>query len=144
MLKLYPALNTHDEYLQMLAQLEKQTTQIEYALVDKNDTKFIELFTSDIVWKKETKQWWATTTSRKTQLYRVKASGKLFKALRKYETFFHYYVSERCSGKADVWEETDFGLNDIAFFDNIHHEPLLYTTTHEGILCVSDALKLNT
>ena len=140
MLTLYPALNTHEDYLRMLARLQKQTREVEYALVDPKDTALMERFAADVLWKKQTKKWWGTWGPL-TTLYRLRATPQLFRALRQYETFFRYYVSDPAMGRPDLWEPTDFGVNDIAFFDAEHREPLLHTTTHEGILVISDALR---
>ena len=41
--------------------------------------------------------------------------------------------------EGDVVEETDFGMNDIAFFDD-KDLPLLFTTTHEGYIMIRDDL----
>ena len=36
-------------------------------------------------------------------------------------------------------KDTDFGINDIAFFDD-KELPLLFTTTHEGYITIRDDL----
>jgi len=62
-----------------------------------------------------------------------KASGEILKYPERFETFCKYTVA----GYEDIAEDTDFGTNDIAFFDD-NDMPLLFTTTHEGYITVRD------
>ena len=61
----------------------------------------------------------------------------MFKFLEKYETFCKYYVSQN----GDYIEITDFGYDDIAFYDE-NDNYLLFTATHEGDIAISDELIL--
>lgn len=126
-------LNEHSEYLKAIKQLEKKSKYIEYVLVDKDETEFIEKFKDLIVSEKYKKQWWGTVTKSKTQVYTLKASKEIFKYLEQFETFCKYISSNH----GDIVEHTDFGVNDIAFLDD-EEKPLLFTTTHEGYITARD------
>ena len=109
-------LNEHQEYLSILKRLEKSCIYIEYVLVNEDDTRLIERFSSLMI-----------------SVYRFKASKALFDYLKQFETFCQYSVSRY----GDYAQETDFGINDIAFFDH-EAKPLLYTTTHEGYIIIRE------
>lgn len=128
-------LNHHQEYLQIIRQLENKCLYIEYVLVNEDEKELIEKFESLIVSAETQKKWWGTKSSRKNRVYKVKASKEIFKYLKQFETFCKYTASVR----GDVAEETDFGSNDIAFFDD-KELPLLFTTTHEGYITIRDDL----
>ena len=55
--------------------------------------------------------------------------------LEQFETFCKYTFSN----SHDIVKDTDFGINDIAFFDD-KELPLLFTTTHEGYITIRDDL----
>ena len=129
--------NSHDEYLAILKQLEKKSKCLEYVLVDESDTRFIEKFNDSITAMASKNKWWGTKSSRGSRVYKIKSSKEIFRYLRKFETFCKYTVSIG----GDVAEDTDFGINDIAFFDD-KEMPLLYTTTHEGYIMIRDDLFL--
>ena len=132
-------INSHDEYLEILKKLEKKSQYIEYVLVDETDTKFIEKFTSLIVSMTSKNKWWGTKTGgRGRQVYKIKSSKDIFQHLNKFETFCKYTVSIH----GDIAEVTDFGINDIAFFDD-REMPLLFTTTHEGYITIRNDLLFN-
>lgn len=76
-----------------------------------------------------------TNSSEKNRVYKVKSSKEIFKYLKRFETFCKYTVSDR----GDIVEDTDFGINDIAFFDG-KELPLLFTTTHEVYIKIRDDL----
>ncbi len=126
-------LNEHQEYLSILKRLEKSCIYIEYVLVNEDDTRLIERFSSLMISMNEKNKWWGTKSSGKSKVYRFKASKALFDYLKQFETFCRYSVSRY----GDYAQETDFGINDIAFFD---HEaiPLLFTTTHEGYIIIRE------
>ena len=128
-------LNSHEEYLKIIRLLEQKSEYIEYVLVDENDTRFIDKFNDLIVSVQSENRWWGTKSEQKSKVYKIKASKELFKYLRKFETFCKYTVSNY----EDIVENSDFGINDIAFFD---HEalPLLFTTTHEGYVTIRNDL----
>lgn len=128
--------NSYNEYLQVIEQLENKCKYIEYVLIDENDTKFIEKFENFIVSLKLKNKWWGTKSSQKNKVYKIKTSNEIFKHLKKFETFCKYIISNNSD---DIVETTDFGINDIAFFDD-KELPLLFTTTHEGCITIRDDL----
>lgn len=122
-------LNEHNNYLKLLNILETRTKYIEYVVLDEEDTSLIESLQDDIINQKTVNKWWGTKTSQHCNLYRIKASSKLFSLLKSYSTFCHLKTGDW----GDYTEPTDFGINDMAFFDD-QREPLLFTTTHEGYI----------
>lgn len=128
-------LNNHNEYLQVIRQLENKCRYIEYVLVDEEDKKFIEKFESLIISKERKNKWWGTKAHEENQVYKIKATKEIFNYLKKFETFCKYIISN----SGDISEDTDFGINDIAFFDD-KDLPLLFTTTHEGYITIRDDL----
>ena len=129
-------INSHDEYLEILKKLEKKSQYIEYVLVDETDTKFIDKFRNLIISMTSKNKWWGTKTrGRGRQVYKIKISKEIFQHLNKFETFCKYTVSIH----GDIAESTDFGINDIAFFDD-SEMPLLFTTTHEGYITIRNDL----
>ena len=129
-------INEHINYLEMLKLLKCKTKYIEYVIVDEEDTRIADKFNQDIVLEKSVNKWWGTKTSQKCKLYRIKASNELFSYLKKFETF----CIMKCNQWGDVAQYTDFGINDIAFFDD-KNEPILYTTTHEGYIELRNDIK---
>lgn len=129
-------INTHVEYLEILNKLEKKCEYIEYVLVDEDDTGFIEKFHDYIIAATTKNKWWGTRIrGRGCRIYKLKSSKEIFRYLQKYETFCRYTFSNI----GDNVETTDFGMNDIAFFDD-GELPLLFTTTHEGYITIRDDL----
>lgn len=128
-------LNDHNEYLKVMIQLEKKCKYIEYVLVDEDDTALIERFQAFIISQRLAKKWWGTKSSHKNKVYRIKATSEIFKYLKRFETFCKYTLTEY----GDQAEDSDFGINDIAFFDE-HDMPLLFTTTHEGYITIRNDL----
>lgn len=130
-------LNNHNEYLQIIKQLENKCKYIEYVLVNEDEIKFIEKFKNLIISLELKNKWWGTESSRKNKVYKIRSSHEIFKYLKQFETFCKYNMSNN----GDIVENTDFGINDIAFFDN-KEMPLLFTTTHEGYITIrNDLLK---
>ncbi len=129
-------MNSHNEYLETIKQLEKKSKYIEYVLVDEDEIGFTERFTESIVEVREKNKWWGTKSSGKCKVYRIKASKEMFKFLKQFETFCKCIFSDQ---QGDTVENTDFGINDIAFFDD-KELPLLFTTTHEGYVTIRDDL----
>lgn len=130
-------LNEHSEYVNLLNIISKKAKSIEYVLVDDDDTHLVDNFSDDIVFEKKTNAWWGTSTSQKCTLYRIKASKKLFTYLKNFNTFCILITNEY----GDTVQYTDFGINDIAFFDD-KAEPMLFTTTHEGYISLRKDIKL--
>ncbi len=128
-------LNGHKEYLQVISKLENKCKWIEYVLVDEDDQEFIEQFESLIISVNYKNQWWGTKSSGKSKIYKLKASKEVFKYLIQFETFCKLVFSD----KGDIVKDTNFGINDIAFFDD-KELPLLFTTTHEGYITIRDDL----
>ena len=67
---------------------------------------------------------------------KIKATKELFNYLKNFETFCKF----KTGYYGDYTEKTDFGINDIAFFDR-NGEELLFTTTHEGYIDIREDLK---
>ena len=128
-------LNSHNEYLQIINQLENKCKYIEYVLVNQDEIKFVEKFENLIVSLEQKNKWWGTESSKKNNVYKIKSSKEIFKYLKQFETFCKYTLSK----DGDIVEDTDFGTNDIAFFDD-KEMPLLFTTTHEGYIIIRDDL----
>lgn len=128
-------LNHHKDYIQVIKQLDKKCKYMEYVLVNDDETELIERFDSLIISIKLKNKWWGTKSSGKSKVYRIKASQAVFQYLKQFETFCKYIASS----DGDTVEATDFGMNDIAFFDD-HSIPLLFTTTHEGYVMIRNDL----
>lgn len=128
-------LNEKSEYIEVLKLLRKKCKYIEYVIVDKDDKKFIDQFKDQVTSLRVDKTWWGTKTSQKSEIYTITATKEIFVYLRQFETFCKYFNSHN----GDYKERTDFGINDIAFFDD-SKTPLLYTTTHEGYIFVREDL----
>lgn len=128
-------LNNHNEYLQIIKQLENKCKYIEYVLINENETEFIDKFENLIVSLELKNKWWGTKSRQKNKVYKVKSSSEIFKYLKQFETFCKYNFSD----KGDIVEDSDFGINDIAFFDD-KDMPLLFITTHEGYITIRDDL----
>lgn len=130
-------LNNRIEYLNVINQLESKCQYIEYVLVDEDDTMFIEYFKNLIISSDLKNKWWGTKSSQKNKIYNLKSSKEIFKYLRQFETFCKYTSNKTNYG--DIVENTSFGINDIAFFDD-KELPLLFTTTHEGYITIREDL----
>lgn len=128
-------LNNHNEYLKVIKQLERKCKNIEYVLVDEDETKFIDQFKNFIISSRYKNKWWGTKSSKKSKIYIIKSSKEIFNYLKQFETFCKYIILN----DGDIVEETQFGINDIAFFDD-KEMPLLFTTTHEGYITIRDDL----
>lgn len=139
LIKYHGKLNSHKEYLDMLELLEAKCERIEYVLVDEADTRLIERFRDLVISVEQKNNWWGTISDgnswRGSKAYTLGTSKELFQYLRGFETFCKYIFSVH----GDCVEETDFGINDIAFFDK-NEMPLLFTTTHEGYIKVRSDL----
>jgi hypothetical protein len=137
-------LNKHAKYIKVLDILEQKTKYIEVVLIDEKKTNYlVEKFNKDIVSIKTVSEWWGTKTSAKNKLIRIKSSSDLFNYLKQFETFCKYYEygsNPKSFLRGDDYSEsTDFGYDDIAFY-NEKNEILLCTTTHEGYISISDEL----
>lgn len=128
-------LNEHNKYLTVIKYLENKSKYLEYVIIDKDDQKLVEEFANLIISEKLKNKWWGTKSSGKNKVYRLNVSKEIFKYLRNFETFCRL----TSSNQGDIVKETNFGINDIAFFDD-EDLPLLYTTTHEGYITIRDDL----
>ena len=95
----------------------------------------MEEFKEDIILITRVSEWWGTITVASNKLIKIKYSKELFEYLRGFETFCKYYMSNR----GDRSEITNFGWDDIAFY-NQKNEILLCTTTHEGYIMIKEDL----
>ena len=59
------------------------------------------------------KKWWGIKSGHRRKLYRIRWSEEIFDYLARFETFCKVSLAE---GGLRA-EDTDFGQNDIAFFD---------------------------
>lgn len=137
-------LNDHEKYIKIIDKLQKECKYVEVVILDERDSnELINKFKKDIILSKKVSKWFGTETSQVNNLYRIKATIELFKYLKKYETFCKYFSLEEVENnenfKEDYFEITDFGIDDIAFYDE-NDEYLLYTTTHEGFITISDKI----
>ena len=128
-------INSYKEYKRVIKQLENKSKYIEYVLVDEDDTTFIEKFRDLIISIDCKKKWWGTKSGKRHKIYKLYSSEDIFKYILQFETFCKYNISS-CG---DIVENTDFGINDIAFFDD-KDMPLLFTTTHEGYITIRNDL----
>ena len=130
-------LNNHRKYLKVLNVLEKETKYIEIVLIDEKETNdLVEKFKQDIISTEFVSSWWGTETEAKNKLVKINASKELFEYLKQFETFCKYKSSLL---RGDYSEITNFGDDDIAFYDE-NDEILLCTTTHEGYIMINDKL----
>lgn len=133
-------LNSHDDYIRIINKLHQICTHIEIVVLDqRHSNKLVNKLKSDVIYKKEVSKWWGTEIlGRKNNLYGIKASDELFNLLKQYETFCK---SATLDDKGEFWcKLTDFGYDDIAFYDDNINIPLLYTTTHEGYITIRNDL----
>lgn len=132
-------LNTHEEYVKILNRIEKQCKYIEVVVIDgRKSNELIDNFKEYITEYSKVSKWWGTEIKGKNNLYKIKASKNLFDYLKTYETFCKYYEygsNEESFKRGDYSETTDFGIDDIAFYDN-NNDCILCTTTHEGYILI--------
>ena len=130
-------LNNHNDYIEMLKKLETKCSYIEVVILDeRKSNELVDEFKKDIIETKKVSKWWGTETESNNNLYRIKASKELFKHLSKYETFCKYIETPN---QGEYSEITDFGIDDIAFYDELNNY-LLFTITHEGEILVNKEL----
>lgn len=130
-------LNNHDNYLNILMFLEKQCSYIEVFLIDGKETNnLIDKFKNNIISSKYVSKWLGSEINGKNKLIKLKSNKDIFEYLKCFETFCKYYFS--CE-YGDCPVKTDFGDDDIAFYDK-DNNLLLCTTTHEGEIFICDDL----
>lgn len=134
-------LNNHKQYIDILNKLNPHCKYIEIVIIDgRKSNKLIEKFTDDILEVKKVSKWWGTETKGSNYLYKINFSEELFEYLKQFETFCKYYEygsNNESLIRGDYSEITDFGLDDIAFY-NENNECLLCTTTHEGYIAINN------
>lgn len=132
-------LNNHEDYINILNKVETMCDYIEIVVIDgKESNDLVNKFKNDILKIKKVSKWWGTKIKDKNYLYKIKTSKSFFDYIKKYETFCKYYEygsNEESIKRGDYSEITDFGLDDIAFYDN-NNDCLLCTTTHEGYILI--------
>ena len=133
---LWGELNEHSKYLKLLSILERKCNHIEMVCEFAHKHELVKIFNKDIIYKRIVKTWWGTQRLGLIPtniMYGIRSSKRIFKKLEEYETFCKYF---RKKG-GDLTEMTNFGYDDITFFDN-EKEPLLYTVTHEGYIRIRE------
>ena len=130
-------LNNHDDYLKILNILERKSSFIGIV----GEHKIIKRFRNDVIKVEKSLSWWTEETSIVEPIYYIKVSSELFDFLRKYETFCKtiVYKNKLFNYETLRAETTDFGVDDIAFFDS-DDNILLATVTHEGFIYVADTV----
>ncbi len=136
-------LNTHQEYINVLDKIEIKCKYIEVVVIDgRKSNELIDKFKDDILNIKKVSKWWGTQTRGSNYLYSINSSKEIFEYLRNFETFCKYYEygsNNESLRRGDYCEITDFGLDDIAFYDK-NANCLLCTTTHEGYIAISEKI----
>lgn len=116
--------------------MNKRIIEVRKIIKDMINNQLVDEFSSDIIDIKKVSKWWGTETNSKNNLYKIKATKEFFAYLTKYETFCKYHESFT---RGDYAEITNFGYDDIAFYDE-NDNYILFTTTHEGFIAISDEI----
>ena len=136
-------LNNHEEYIKVLNKIEQKCKYIEIVIIDgRKSNELVDNFSSDILDIKKVSKWWGTEIESVNNLYRIKATKEFFTYLTKYETFCKYYEygsSKESFTRGDYSEITNFGYDDIAFYDE-NDNYILFTTTHEGNIAINNEI----
>lgn len=132
-------LNNHKDYINFLEKIKEKCEYIEIVVIDgRKSNDLVNEFKEDILDIKKVYEWWGTKTNKKNNLYKIKCSEKIFIKLKTYDTFckyFQYGTTSESLIKGDYAELTNFGIDDIAFYDS-NDNCLLCTTTHEGYIFI--------
>mgnify|MGYP003302391504 CR=1 FL=1 len=132
-------LNSHVDYLKVMNVLKSRTKYIEIVVLDgRKSNDLLNEFKDNVIFVKKVSKWWNTEIRGTNYLYRLKTSNELFEYLSRFETFCKYFEADEFCGY-DRCETTDFGIDDIAFYDDCDL-PLLCTTTHEGYILIREDL----
>lgn len=124
-------LNTHEQYLELLAKIEKRAVYVEIVqiCVQKSPDQIIEFAKEhlQLIDKKSVYKWFGTISHNTAPKYIFVLTKSFWDFLRQFSSFF-FNGSNECP-----WDiiNTAFGMDDIAFLDE-KYQPLFYTTTHEG------------
>ena len=131
-------LKTHSDYVNIINKLETKTKKIEMVIIDgKSDNNFIKRIKNNIISKDKVSHWWENYTCKLNYKYVIKPSKKVFDILRDHENFLKILFDNK--GNVYDYQITDFGIDDIAFFDE-DKKPLLCTTIHEGKIYIRSDL----
>ena len=131
-------IKTHNDYVNIINKLEAKTKKIEMVIIDgKKDNNFIKRIKKNIISKDKVSHWWGNYSCVLNYKYVIKPSKKVFDVLRDYENFLKILFDNK--GYVYDYQITDFGIDDIAFFDE-DENPLLSTSTHEGKIYVRNDL----
>lgn len=135
------ALTSHEQYLDLLKKLKSKTAYIVIVQVNGEDDEDIIIANANtrmqLIEKKNVNKWLGTKTrgSRAVQFcYRKEDS--FFQFLSTYPSFF---FNRKDQWGCDEVEYTDFGIDDIAFYDH-NQTPLFFTTTHEGYANIASSV----
>lgn len=128
-------LNNHKDYLNILKKLEKKSKYIEIFITGNHSNQIVEDFKDDIIEKDRVSKIGGNKIYYgKYNLFRIRVSNELFEYLKYFETFCKFFDNEKTS-----IQYTDFGIDDIAFYDD-KEIPLLSTITHECIIEIREDL----
>lgn len=137
-------LNNHNDYIHILNKISEKCEYIEVVILDEKDiNELVDRFKEDIIDVRKGKEWWGTEVVSDepcNYLYRLKYGKRLNTYLTKFETFCKYYeygTTKKSLEYGDYSERTDFGIDDIAFYDS-EDNFLLWTTTHEGYIWIDE------
>lgn len=138
-------LNNHKEYIKILDKIENKCKYIEIVILDgRKSNELIDKFSDDILEVKKVSEWWGTKIiGGSNYLYKINYSKEIFECLRNFQTFCIYYEHESNDEnfkRGYHFEITDFGIDDIAFYDK-NDTCLLCTTTHEGYIYVNEKVQ---
>jgi hypothetical protein len=129
-------INEHEDYVTLLNIIEEKCLYLEIVpICDNKENELVKMFKEDLISESQVSTWWGTNMQGETSLYKVAASPQLFLKLKQYETFFKFYYENNVG-----LIETDFGQDDIAFFDD-KEDPLLFMTPHEGYISLRRDIK---
>lgn len=134
-------IKSHEDYIKLLDSLKSKTYYIVIVQIcceDKTDEKIIKAKSCmQLVSKKNVNRWLGTTRrDYKAVEYIFISSDNYFNYLSRYSSFFFNYQD---SYGCDIVQETNFGIDDIAFLDK-NKNVLFFTTTHEGFANIHNSL----
>ena len=125
-------ITSHEQHLELLRALEGRTRYIELVQVD--EVVNFALDNMILLEKGFVNEWEGTRAVR----YKFESNKVFFEFLRRFEAFF---INEE-EGVPFREMRTDFGIDDICFFDE-KNKMLFWTTTHEGYGTAIGQLDLN-
>lgn len=131
----------YDEYLELLNAVKPFTRYIAIIQIDGYDPEDQVVRAADSIMETagryRTRNWPGTRTRQdRAQVHMYKSNREFFRWLEDGDAFFYNSQDE---WGCDVVEKTDFGFDDIVFMDE-NQDVLMYTTTHEGVICILEDL----